>query len=104
VRTPVPIRVISALPAAALLLLAGCVAQTLPGMAGDPQAPPTEAGDVPLAGSGEGVVVEYFVRCPACSAVWSTPEGTRTEPLVEGSLNRRVRYRETPEEPWSHSS
>ena len=90
VRSPALVRLTLMLVA----LIAGCGAgQTLPGMVGDPQAPRGEPAGVPLTGAGEGVVVEYFVLCNACSAAWSTPDGTSYEPAVEGSLNRRVRFR-----------
>lgn len=93
-RTHLPTCASLALPAVVALLFAGCGAgQTLPGMVGDPQAPPGAGAEVPLSGAREGAVVEYFVRCTACSVAWSTPNGVQSDPAVEGSLNRRVRFR-----------
>lgn len=79
-----------ALAAALFGLLAGCAAQTLPGLAGDPQAPPRQPSDVPLSGSADGVVVEYYVLCDACTAQFTTPDGVETEPGIDGAFRRRV--------------
>lgn len=74
------------------LLFGACVAQTLPGTAGDPQAPPSQPEQPPVAGSGDGVVVEYHVRCQECSAQFTTPDGLASEPEIHGSLRRRVAF------------
>ena len=74
------------------LALPGCVAQSLPGMAGDPQTPPGTTPEVPIAGSGEGIVVEYFAMCRGCSVQFSTPEGIGAEDEIDGTFRRRVRF------------
>ncbi len=75
-----------------LLGLNACVAQSLPGMVGDPQTPPGEAPDVPITGSGEGVVVEYVAVCRGCTARFSTPDGVGSEDEINGTFSRRVRF------------
>jgi len=77
---------------AAIAILSACTAQTLPGIAADPQAPPTTTRQPPAQGSGDGVVAVYHVRCRECSVVFTTPEGMEAVPEVKNSFRRAVQF------------
>lgn len=75
--------------------LSACAAQSLPGLAGDPQAPPIPQPEVPIQGSGDGTIVEYHAMCADCTVQFSTPDGFGTEDEVRGTFRRRVQFTAT---------
>jgi len=49
----------------------------------------------PAQGSGDGVVVQYHVRCRECSVQFTTPSGVEVDPDVKGSFRRTVQFAPT---------